>query len=127
MRIEWWKMVVENLVRQSRLGYSPSVQYYSTRLAFFLFPRPHASFDPNFCFWLVLNFLLTDPISEDGFMTKWDTVVGDTFISNTSLKLLIVYMHVFPPLVQLRSSFMTDELPTDPAMRFTDLFLNREL
>ncbi|KAI0261309.1 hypothetical protein BGY98DRAFT_1182423 [Russula aff. rugulosa BPL654] len=23
--------------------------------------------------------------------------------------------------------FMTDELPTDPAMRFTDLFLNREL
>jgi len=63
---------------------------------FFFFPRPHASFDPNFCFWLALNFLQSDPISEDEFMTKWDTVVGDTFISNTSLKLLIVYMYSLP-------------------------------
>ena len=96
-------MVVEMLVRQSRLGYSPSVQYYSTRLAFFHFPRPHASFDPNFCFWLALNFLQSDPISEDEFMTKWDTGVGDTFISNTSLK-ATHSVYVSPPLVRLRSS-----------------------
>jgi hypothetical protein len=94
-------MVVETLVRQkSAWVFSVSTVLYSTRLAFFLFPRPH---DLNFCFWLALNFLQSDPISEDEFMTKWNTVVGDTFISNTSLK-ATHSVYVFPPLVRLRSS-----------------------
>ena len=35
-------------------------------------------------------FLQADPLSEDDFMAKWNTAVGDTFVSHTSLKLLTV-------------------------------------
>ena len=83
---ERWKTNVEKVVRQSRPGYFASVQGQFPRTFFFL---PSILVDPYFCFWRVL-YLQNDPISEDEFMTKWNTTVGDTFISNTSLRLLTV-------------------------------------
>ena len=83
-------------------------------------------------------------------MTKWNTAVGDTFISNTSLKLLTVSISSplsvseafynrqrkwgnylcapssFSSSNSLISYFPCAELTTHPAMRFTDLFLTRE-
>jgi hypothetical protein len=51
--------------------------------------------------FLAGTYLQSDPISEDEFMTKWNPaipVVDDTFISNTSLKLLTVSISIhFPP------------------------------
>jgi hypothetical protein len=87
---ERWEMDVEKVVRQVGLGILR--QYYKVGFERFLFlPSNHSSFDPNLCFWLVL-YLQSEPISEDEFMTKWNTAVrvGDTFISNTSLNLLTV-------------------------------------
>jgi sister chromatid cohesion protein DCC1 len=78
---ERWKMDVEKVVRQ--VGLSILSHY---KVGF----RPHSSFDPNLVSGWYLLYLQSDPISEDEFMTKWNTAVGDTFISNTSLKLLTV-------------------------------------
>jgi sister chromatid cohesion protein DCC1 len=89
--------------------------------------------------------LQNDPISQDEFVAKWNTAVGDTFISYTSLKLLTVSMilSIFslfyiighqgnylctPSSVtssMVLSYFPCAELPTDPATRFADLFLTR--
>jgi sister chromatid cohesion protein DCC1 len=88
----------------SRLGYSAPVLY---KVGFGRFscsfpppPSDHSSFDPNICFWPIL-YLQSGPISEDEFMTKRNPVVGDTFISNTSLKFLTV---ASPPLFRLWST-----------------------
>jgi sister chromatid cohesion protein DCC1 len=79
-------------------------------------------------------------------MSKWNAAVGDTFVSNTSLNLLTVSipsplsasgdlyngheigklpLHTFSSNT-LISYFPCMGLPTDPAMRFADLFLTRE-
>jgi len=45
----------------------------------------------KFCHLLILSASQqNDPISEDDFMAKWNTAVGDTFASHTSLELLTV-------------------------------------
>jgi len=70
----------------------------------------------------------SDPISEDEFMEKWNTAVGDTFASHTSLKLLTGnYLCEPSPFSSstMLSYFPCAELPTDPATRFADLFLTR--
>ncbi|KAI9509500.1 sister chromatid cohesion protein Dcc1 [Russula earlei] len=70
----------------------------------------------------------SDPISEEDFMAKWNTAVGDTFVSHTSLKLLVGnYLCTPSPFssCKLLSYFPCAELPTDPATRFADLFLTR--
>ncbi|KAF8482774.1 sister chromatid cohesion protein Dcc1 [Russula ochroleuca] len=94
---ERWKMDVEKVVRQVGLG--------------------------------ILCQHKTDPISEDEFIAKWNTAVGDTFASHTSLKLLtgnyLCAPSPFSTSTKL-SYFPCAELPTDPAMRFADLFLTRE-
>ena len=81
-------------------------------------------------------------------MTNWNTAVGDTSISNTSRKLLTVgIIHSFgaqePSITDenrdnylcipsfsssnsLIPYFPCAELPTDPAIRFADLFLMRK-
>jgi len=94
---ERWNMDVEKVVRQVGLG--------------------------------ILRQYKTDPISEDEFMTKWNTAVGDTFVSRTSLKLLTGnYLCASSPFSSsaILSYFPCAELPSDPAMRFADLFLTRE-
>ena len=51
--------------------------------------HPYCSFNPN----LVSIWYFTCRVAQyrkDEFMTKWNTALGDTFISNTSLKLLTV-------------------------------------
>ncbi|KAI0000385.1 sister chromatid cohesion protein Dcc1 [Russula vinacea] len=94
---ERWEMDIEKVVRQVGLG--------------------------------ILRQHKTDSISEDAFMTKWNTAVGDTFVSHTSLKLLTGnYLCAPSPFSTstILSYFPCAELPTDPAMRFADLFLTRE-
>ncbi|EPQ57498.1 hypothetical protein GLOTRDRAFT_39106 [Gloeophyllum trabeum ATCC 11539] len=80
------------------------------------------------------------PIAEQEFLEKWKSAVGDTFESYISLKLLEVctsartshsgnYLSsmsrdTFPAVLAL-TYFPSSSLPTDPAARFTDLFLTR--
>ncbi|KAF8844679.1 hypothetical protein BDN67DRAFT_894275 [Paxillus ammoniavirescens] len=69
-----------------------------------------------------------DPILETEFMTKWKNAVGDAFESVVSLQLLSGNY--------LRNSndfsgatinyFPSSSLPTEPAARFTELFLTRQ-
>jgi sister chromatid cohesion protein DCC1 len=110
-------------------------------------PRPQTTPRLILTLFLAVAYLQSDPISGDEFVTKWNTAVGDTFISNTSLKLLTVSISIpgfgalyngheigkLPLLTYPFSSsntfisyFPCAELPTDPAMRFADLFLTRE-
>jgi hypothetical protein len=69
-------MGIEKVVRQAGLGI---LRQYS-----------RTSFDLTFVSGRYLLHLQSDPISEDESMTKWNTTVGDTFISNASLNLLAV-------------------------------------
>ncbi|KAI0302768.1 hypothetical protein BC826DRAFT_1089810 [Russula brevipes] len=77
----------------------------------------------------ILRRICSDPISEDEFMEKWNTAVGDTFASHTSLKLLtgnyLCEPSPFSSSTMLSYFFPCAELPTDPATRFADLFLTR--
>ncbi|KAI9461279.1 sister chromatid cohesion protein Dcc1 [Lactarius psammicola] len=69
-----------------------------------------------------------DPVPEDEFMAKWNTAVGDTFASSTSLQLLTGnYLCAASPFRSstMLSYFPRAELPVDPAARFSDLFLTR--
>ncbi|KAF8263504.1 hypothetical protein EI94DRAFT_1832278 [Lactarius quietus] len=69
-----------------------------------------------------------DPVPEDEFMDKWNTAVGDTFVSSTSLQLLTGnYLCDSSPFSssKMLSYFPCAELPVDPVARFTDLFLTR--
>ncbi|KAH9056583.1 sister chromatid cohesion protein Dcc1 [Lactarius vividus] len=69
-----------------------------------------------------------DPVPEDEFMTKWNTAVGDTFTSSTSLQLLTGnYLCTPSPFCSstVLSYFPCAELPVDPVARFSDLFLTR--
>jgi sister chromatid cohesion protein DCC1 len=110
----WWVKSAWGFCINKRLG-----------LASVFFPalKP-SSFDLNFV--LAGAYLQSDPISEDEFMTKWNTAIGDTFISNTSLKLLTVSISIPSFGFRALSYFPCAELPTDPAMRFADLSLTRE-
>jgi hypothetical protein len=61
-------------------------------------------------------------------MTKWNTAVGDTFISNTSDSLKLLTVSIPSPLSASEISyFPCAELPNDPAMRFADLFITRDV
>ncbi|KAN0111869.1 hypothetical protein V8E52_008075 [Russula decolorans] len=68
---------------------------------------------------ILRQYYKSEPISEDEFMTKWNTAVrvGDTFISNTSLNLLTGnYLCAPSPStssITLTSYFPCVELPTD--------------
>ena len=53
---ERWEMVVEKVVRQVGL-FRISARLASASV--FPFPRPHSSFNPNFCFWQVLTCRVT--------------------------------------------------------------------
>ncbi|KAH9961376.1 sister chromatid cohesion protein Dcc1 [Russula dissimulans] len=100
---ELWKVDVEKVVRQVGLGILRQRKARAMRFQ-------------------------SDPISEDDFMAKWNTVVGDTFASHTSLKLLTGnYLCAPSPFSSstILSYFPCAELPTDPPMRFADLFLTR--
>ncbi|KAH9017071.1 sister chromatid cohesion protein Dcc1 [Lactarius hengduanensis] len=69
-----------------------------------------------------------DPVSEDEFMAKWNTAVGDTFTSSTSLQLLTGnYLCASSPFCSstMLSYFPCAGLPVDPVARFSDLFLTR--
>lgn len=78
----------------------------------------------------ILRSLKDDPVTEIVFMEKWRNAVGDTFADKVSLELLKGNYLVTPspntyPPVSVLVYFPTSELPTDPAMRFNDLFLTR--
>ena len=49
-------------------------------------------------------------------MTKWNTAIGDTFISNTSLKLLTVSI---PSPLSAPELFITDEIGQLPLLTFS--------
>ncbi|KAI0305572.1 sister chromatid cohesion protein Dcc1 [Multifurca ochricompacta] len=69
-----------------------------------------------------------EPIAEEEFMAKWNTAVGDTFASSTSLRLLTGNYICSPSPFSsstLLSYLPCAELPTDPATRFADLFFIR--
>ncbi|KAH9176582.1 sister chromatid cohesion protein Dcc1 [Lactarius sanguifluus] len=69
-----------------------------------------------------------DPVPEDEFMAKWNTAVGDTFASSTSLQLLTGnYLCASSPFCSstMLSYFPCAGLPVDPVARFSDLFLTR--
>lgn len=82
---ERWEMDVEKVVRQVGLGILRQHKVRCKRfpLSFSLIPKVFS------------YFLQTDSISKDAFMTKWNTAVGDTFVSHTSLKLLTVSIPFF--------------------------------
>jgi len=69
---EWWnlRMVIEKVVRQSRLGYSDLRQYKFGYERFIFPPSNHSSFDSKFVSGWYLLYLQSDPISEDEFMTN---------------------------------------------------------
>ncbi len=75
---ERWKVDTEKVVRQIGLGILHQHKVRIRRKAAFVFPLS------------LLPFFQNDPIPEDEFTTKWNTAVGDTFVSHTSLKLLTV-------------------------------------
>ncbi|KAI0051203.1 hypothetical protein FA95DRAFT_1485775 [Auriscalpium vulgare] len=64
-----------------------------------------------------------EPIVEDIFIKKWQDAVGDTFSSSVSLDLLSG--NYLTALSGRLTYFPLSELPTDPAARFTDLFITR--
>jgi hypothetical protein len=72
-------MDVEKVVRQVGLGILRQYMVGSRP------HRSHPSFDPKFPTLFLVGNLQSDPISEDEFMTKWNTAVGNAFISNASL------------------------------------------
>jgi sister chromatid cohesion protein DCC1 len=80
---ERWKMDVEKVVRQVGLGILRQHKVWF---------KPFSALVPidRKCF---SYFSQTDPISEDEFMAEWNTAVGDTFVSHTSLKLLTVSIY----------------------------------
>ncbi|KAI0268678.1 sister chromatid cohesion protein Dcc1 [Gloeopeniophorella convolvens] len=94
---ESWNMDVEKVVRQVGLG--------------------------------VLRQHRRDQIAEHEFMAKWNTAIGDTFTSTACLSLLsgnyLCAASSLSSSTTMISYFPCAELPTDPAARFTDLFLTR--
>ena len=75
-----WKMDVEKVVRQVGLGI---LRRHKVRMS---------AYYPDYCFPYSFQ---NDPISQDEFVAKWNTAVGDTFVSYTSLKLLTVSIMFF--------------------------------
>ena len=72
---ESWNVDIDKVVRQVGLGILRQHKVGSARISQSI--------------WYV-TLLQNDPVPEDEFMTKWNTAVGDTFASNTSLHLLTV-------------------------------------
>ena len=91
-----WKMNVEKVVRQVGLGVCVGTTLISVSI-FLLFPSPKTIPRVILTFvsgWYLLC-LQSDPISEDEFMTKWNTAVGyDLFSFPTHLS---VYSLSFIP------------------------------
>ena len=91
---ESWNVDVEKVVRQVGLGVLRQYNVGGVRNFF----SKHMCI--NMC-----DPLQNDQVPEDEFMDKWNTAVGDTFTSSTSLQLLSVSTTIFRLLV-IRSSFI---------------------
>ena len=78
---EQWTMDAEKVVCQVSLGI---LRQHKVGFNEFLF------LPPSILVLIQTCFLQSDPISKDEFMTKWNTAIGDTFSSSTSLELLML-------------------------------------
>ncbi|KDR83664.1 hypothetical protein GALMADRAFT_235995 [Galerina marginata CBS 339.88] len=69
-----------------------------------------------------------DPIERDDLFARWKSQIGDTFESSVSLNLLsgnYIEAEVFGSDAKSLKYFPASDLPTEPAARFSDLFLTR--
>ncbi|CAL1707413.1 unnamed protein product [Somion occarium] len=76
----------------------------------------------------ILRAYKDEPIVEFDFLAKWKSAVGDTFETTITLDLLLAnYLSSLSTLTGATelTYFPSSALPTDPAARFTDIFLTR--
>ncbi|KAI0028385.1 sister chromatid cohesion protein Dcc1 [Vararia minispora EC-137] len=83
----------------------------------------------------VLRHYKDETIPETDFIQKWRNAVGDTFEAEVTMEMLagnylssspsLSSLAAEPKASQLLTYFPRAELPTDPALRFSDLFLTR--
>lgn len=94
---ESWDVDVERVVRQVGLGILRQhkvvfASFFHARVSGVLISVTPLLFAPS---------LQNDPVPEDEFMDKWNTAVGDTFATSTSLQLLKVSAAFFlSPLIR---------------------------
>ncbi|KAI0081308.1 hypothetical protein K474DRAFT_1768752 [Panus rudis PR-1116 ss-1] len=78
----------------------------------------------------ILRAYKDDPLPEAEFVQKWKAAIGDTYETHATLALLSGNYLLGPAPNSLSTNpvvtyFPSSALPTDPAARFTDLFLTR--